>query len=379
MSLQVVEPVLPDLPGESSAAIYSAQRWLRRIFITFGVGAVLGLCGVLFVDVSQSVAAPGFTEPLRVWDLRAEQSGFLLSVRPHTGDVVVAGQEVAQIDSRGFQNETQLLELRLSSGVRELQKSRMALPILRSQQTELIRDAEAKVVRARAAFRSRLTDQGAVAADDSLLLYYKTGASVALDLAWADLRSAEAGLRAALAARDRVLLDSLDLERQSLEILAIRSELRFRRDLRKRFIVRAPATGRVITDKLEDLIGKSVAVGERLMEVATVGAWRAELRVPERYVHAVRPRQEVLVEIPALAQLDGRQLRGVVATVSPQPIDEKGGGFRVVVTLDSASIDSLDLNDLRRGYAVRGRIITRRGPIVKLVMAAVRERVNRFR
>lgn len=379
MSLRVVEPVLPDLPGASIAAIRSAQRWLRLIFMAIGIVLILGLGGAFLVEVSQYVTAPGSTEPLRVWDVRAEQMGVVVALKTRTGDIVAAGQEVAQIDDRSFRNETRMLEHRLSNGVRELKKARRTLPVLLAQQAELIEDATAQVIRARATFRSRLIDQGFTGAIDSLAVSYKAGSSVALDLAWADLRSAEAALGSARAANERVQLDSLDLERQSLELEAIRSELEFRRGQRDRFIVRAPWMGRVITDELENLIGKNVAMGERLMEVATVGTWRTVLRVAERDVHDVHPGQEVRIEIPALAQLDGRQPRGMVTAVAPQPIDGPGAGFRVVVTLDSADIDSLGLKDLRRGYAVRGRIVTRRGPIAKLIVAAVRDRINRFR
>ncbi len=144
----------------------------------------------------------------------------------------------------------------------------------------------------------------------------------------------------------------------------------------------------MLTDQLERRMGAFVQAGELVLEIANLRGWHAVLLVSERDVHDVFPGQATSIEIPAIKALDGRPLHGRVSSVAPQPVAAAtglpdamvaGAGYRVTIALDTTQIALIGTDALRRGYAVRGRVVTRSGKIAALVAARLRDRFNQHR
>jgi hypothetical protein len=116
-----------------------------------------------------------------------------------------------------------------------------------------------------------------------------------------------------------------------------------------------------------------------------------ELYASDRDVHDVRVGQRAAIDIPAMKELNGRRLNGVVIAVAPQPasqpmpgmlsmpVSPAAGAFRVTVALDSAQVRDFAPNALRAGYAVQGRVVTRSGTIAALAISYLRDEINKFR
>ncbi len=82
-------------------------------------------------------------------------------------------------------------------------------------------------------------------------------------------------------------------------------------------VVRSPIAGRVLTRRLEDLVGRSMPAGALLLEVGEVDRLRAELPVTERLLDDLQPHD------PVTALFRGRMApaHGTVAWISPATLD----------------------------------------------------------
>jgi HlyD family secretion protein len=142
----------------------------------------------------------------------------------------------------------------------------------------------------------------------------------------------------------------------------------------------------VLTEQLEKLTGSYLREGEPILEIADAGQWRAVFMVAERDVYKIRVGDSVKIEVPALAALEADLLRGSVISVASEPVTPSGGssggapgGYRVVATLDRAQMVELGLDRFKRGYTVRGKVITRRGHVAALLRDYFREQLARGR
>jgi putative peptide zinc metalloprotease protein len=82
---------------------------------------------------------------------------------------------------------------------------------------------------------------------------------------------------------------------------------------RERLIVRSPIDGRILTPRLEDLRGRSVAAGTTLAEVGDCRTLRGDVAVPERRLDDLAPGAPVIAMIPGRVPF---AVRGHIASIS---------------------------------------------------------------
>ncbi len=367
-----------------------AQRAHWIILVGFAALGAAILIASLVIKMDVTITASGVIEPSTVWSVRSLEAGVLVDILARTGEPVTRGMPVAVLDRFASEGRVRELEFRVRELRAELDRAARALPLTLEEHQERLAILEAAVFRSRAVLRERVVQMSASAHVDSVLATYVPGSSSQIDLAYADLRAAEAELRAGRAAAVRLRTDSIDLVRRRYELERLEEELARMREQVDRLTIVAPADGVILTDQLDRRIGSFVQAGEQVLEIADLDCWRVSLLVSERDVHDVRPGQRATIEIPALKALDGRQLQGRVLEVSPQPTSfsplvegdpalASPGSFRVTVALEPSEIAMLGTDALRRGYAVRGRVVKRSGQIARLALAALRDWVNQHR
>ncbi len=320
----VLQLRLPDL-GEDRAP--GARLVRRTVTLTLATLAalVLGALAVAgLVSVKVTVKAPGVLEPVRVWPVRAREPGTVGEVLVSTGDRVRAGQTVARLDA--LELETSLAELRSQLRAAELDERRAAsaAPVEERQQSERVAQAGARVVTARATLRQRMVEYDMGGNVDSLLAAYRPGLHVGVDLAVAELRSAEAEVRLSSAQREILGLGRYDRERKHAERDQLAARIRAAEERISRLALSAPTTGVVLTDQIERLPGSYVREGELLLEVADLDAWRVSLYVGERDVQRIRVGDSVRVRVQAFGAERRDDLRGSVGYVSPEPLGSGG-------------------------------------------------------
>lgn len=376
---------LPDLDDDR----IPGWRFTRHVVAwTLGVFIVLCIIAIVVASVltmKVTVSADGVLEPAAIWPVRSTESGLLTTILVQTGDSVDAGQIVARLDSMEAWAAVADLESQLRKIRIERDRAMRSAPIDVQRAQSGVTSAEAHVLRARTLLRQRMVDFMISGDPDSIATTVDGRVHVGLDVPSADLMTAQSELGAARAQLAATGLSEFDVasntnELDRLERLLAKSRIRAARQ-----VIRAPASGVVLTEQLELLRGRAVIAGESLFEIADTRQWRATLNVGERDVYRVHVGDTVDIEIPAFAAMADNHVRGRVeavgwqASAPGQPSGAAGGTvaglYRVVVRIDSRERSSpiIDVG-LRRGYAVHGEIITRSERALALLVEHFRDR-----
>jgi len=309
-----------------------------------------------------------------IWAVRSPEAGVVKEVQVSTGDSVLPGQVLVLLDTLQAANGLALLEGQYRQRLIDHRRLLSSMPIERFQYAQLEEEANAALMRARAMLRRRLAEHQLGTDVDSLLGAYQAGSHVDLDMAVADARSAESERLRAVAQIELVGLGQYEVERQLEELRLLRVQIQGARERVRRLSVVSPEVGIVLTDKVEQLVGTYVREGDRLLEVANRQHWQVVLDVAERDIHKVRVGDPVKVEIAALHGIMSSFLDGRVTHVASEPLlaDSRSnlmrqGAYRVLASLDERQLAVKDVYKLRRGYAVRGKIIGQRKRIATLL------------
>lgn len=388
----VLQLRLPELGEDRAPGARLVRRTVTLTLATLAALAAAVLVVASLVSMKVTVKAAGVLEPVRVWPVRAREPGMVGEVLVSTGDRVRAGQTVARLDA--LELETSLAELRSQLRATELDERRAAsaVPVEERQQSDRAAQARARVVTARANLRQRMVEYDLGGDVDSLLAGYTAGRHVAVDLAVAELRSAEAEVRLSSAQGEILGLGRYDRERKRAEGEQLSARIRAAEERLSRLALAAPTSGVVLTDQIERLPGSFVREGELLLEVADLDAWRVSLYVGERDVQRIRLGDSVRVRVQAFGAERREDLRGSVGYVSPDPLGSGGGGtgasspgaappagggtYRVLVRLDQRQLAAMGIHRFRRGYTAEGQIVTRSGRIIVLARDYLHDRIR---
>lgn len=390
---KVIPLRLPDLGDEGQPGVTFVRRAVTWTLGTL-VALVLGFLGIAAVfSMNVTVEASGVMEPVRIFPVRAEESGQVREVLVETGDTVQPGDTVLRLDRLDL--ETQLAELQAqyrAAGI-DRQRSASSTPIERRQQGDRVDQAQARLVSSRALLRQRMIEYDLGSTNvDSLLRSHVAGRHIALDQAVGDVRAAEAELRLARSQGETVDLSRFDRERVGAQMDQLAAQITATRERLGRMDVVAPRGGVVLTEQVDRLDGAVIQKGEPVMEVGDLGDWRVTLMVSERDVHRIRLGDSVQVEVQAFDPSERETLRGIVSYVAPEPFGAPGaeagapagaqggagvpGMYRVLVTLDRNQLSEVGLDQFRRGYTVQGQVVTRSGRIIVLLWDYLTERLR---
>lgn len=355
-------------------------------FIRRAVSMTLGLVALLFVlalvvgftvRVDDVVKAGGTLEPGRIWPVRTLEPGVIREVVVKTGDMVARGETVARLDPLFLRAALADLEAKRRAGSIDIERVDSEGPMQRRQQAQRLAQAEARLVTARATLRQRMVENDQGTDVDSLLGGYRVGSHIALDLAVAEVRAAEAERRLVDEQTDALRMSRFERETGVVTLEQLDAQIRTVRERLSRLDVPAPADGLILTEQIERLLGSSVQEGDLLLEMAEPDQWRLVLFVSEGEVHKVRLGDSVKAEIQAFPMDDRDLLYGTVAHVATDPspgrtapgdsvVRVRGGTYRVIATLDPEQLARIGPAKFRRGYTVEGRIVVRSGLVTEL-------------
>ncbi|HET6764741.1 MAG TPA: efflux RND transporter periplasmic adaptor subunit [Longimicrobiaceae bacterium] len=380
---------LPTLDETGSTGGHFVRRAVTWTLGTLAVLVTVAVVAASLITLHVTVRAPGAMEPVRIWPVRALEAGTVQRVLVGTGDTVKAGTPVVQLDPLALQSSLDQLQAQVHGVQIDAARSVSAGPVEERQREEKVAQAQAQLVRARASLRQRLVENGMSGNVDSVLAVYRIGQHVVLDLAVAEIRSAESAVRAGATERDMLGLERYDREKQQVQVEQLQGQIRATRERLSRLTLTAPTHGVVLTEQIERLPGTYVREGEQLLEVADLDAWRVTMLVRERDVHRIRLGDSVLVEVNAFNADEDERLHGSVVYVSPEPLGtaaaaggaapsapQSSGLYRVVARLDQAQLARIGIQKFRRGFGVDGQIVTRRGRVIVLVWDYLMDRVK---
>ncbi len=115
--------------------------------------------------------------------------------------------------------------------------------------------------------------------------------------------------------------------------------------------IRAPAAGMVLTPRLEERIGTSLAEGDLLLAIGRTDTLELEFGVHQRDILRVRPGQSVRLRVDALPQ---RTFGGTVASIAQLPSTGPDGEVRYPVRATIPNPDGL----LKPEMAAHARVLT---------------------
>jgi len=378
---------LPDLGEEGQPG---ARFVKRAVGLTLGVLALLVVAGFIaasLISMDVTVKANGILEPVKVHPVRAQESGPVFEVLVRTGDTVRANAPLARLDTLALAATVSQLEAQYRAADIDQRRSGASDPLERQRLTERASQAQARLVSARAVLQQRMVEYDLGQNVDSLLRVYRPGRHVTLDQAVGDVRAAEAEIRLSGSEADLLQLNSYDRAKLGTQMDQLRSQITAARERMSRMELRAPIDGVVLTEQLERLPGAYVREGDQILEVASLGGWRAQLTVTERDVHKIKVGDRVEVEVQAFDQNEREQIHGQVSYVSPEPLTSAAGPggapagpvpgmYRVIASLDEAQIREVGYDQFKRGYSVRGNVITRSGKILTLLWNYISEKLD---
>lgn len=377
---------LPNVPDVNNVG----TRLVRRVVgLTFGViGGLLAIALLVgyFVRIDTTIDAQGRLEPVTRTDIRSREAASVLDVFVSTGDTIDAGQTLVQLDTLQLKSELAQLRSQYRTLTLEKEKAQATTTLERREQRYSREQAESELLRARASLREELATYGydPEADIDSVLASYTRGTHIAIDRALAEVMSAKARLQSTQTERKRVELAGLDRQMQNVELRKLGNRIQILERRLERRTVSSSISGVVMTDRPEDLVGQFVQQGQRLIEVAHLEQWRANLLVNQQSVSDISKGDRAKVEIQAFQDETKELVHGTVRSVSVEPVGAGGASvrqaaaqqsagpptsdrYRVTIRLDSKEVRQVKQGRLRQGYSVTGKVITDSGRILWLL------------
>ncbi|HET7230470.1 MAG TPA: efflux RND transporter periplasmic adaptor subunit [Longimicrobium sp.] len=381
---------LPDLPHEGQPGARFVMRAMSLTMLTLGVLLGASLLVACLVSMDVTVKAGGVLEPVRLYPIRAMESGPVRDVYVETGDTVKKGQVLARLDTLELASSLAQLQAQLRATDVDRRRSATADPLQAHQSLERATQARARLASAVALVRQRMIEYDLGTNADSLLAHYVPGRHVALDQAVGEVRSAQADIRLSAGEGDLQALSRFDREKLGSQMDQLSAQINTLRARKDRLTLAAPTDGVVLTEQLERLPGSYVQAGEQIIELADLHQWRVQLTVNERDVHKITVGDSVKVDLPAFDQSEREQLAGRVVYVSPEPLMAQApsngaggpatavptGSYRVIATLERAQLEKMGIQKFRRGYTVEGHVITRSGRIITLLWNYLTEKLG---
>lgn len=383
--------LLPQFERDWLPAQVAVRRAPRLFLVVVATLTLTAIVAAAYVEISLTVDAVGTVTPAFVGIGRASEAGLVSSILVSNGQLVEKGEALLLLEESSIRSESERLAIDLSQQLAELRGLEATRPYLLRSQADRAAALARDVTIARASVVERMLEHMPNQNVDSALGRYVRGNSLAVDVAIANLIAAQRQQSAAEASLTQAQLDSSDYWRLRYSIAKSKWQLRELSVAKGRLAIYSPISGTVLTDRLDRLLGTQVRPGDALIEVGRLTDWQVELILPERDAHNVQRGQRVLVELPAVSALDGRQLRGNVASIGLQALSSRevsdamitaGSGsstFRVLVDLDSTEAAVLRQHRLRRGFVVRARIVTQSGTVLRVVMNTIQERLRSLR
>jgi len=385
---------LPDLPHEGQPGASFVRRAVGLTLFTIAFLAGAGLLVACLVSMDVTVKSTGVLEPVRVYPVRAMEGGVIRDVLVNTGDTVHAGQVLVRLDSVELVSTLAQLEAQYQAADIDRRRSATADPLQREQSTERTAQARSRLFTALATLRQRMVEHDLGTNVDSLLAVHVPGRHVAIDQAVGEVRGAQAELRLSGAEGGLQELSRFDRAKLGTQMDQLAAQVSATRERLRRLSIRAPVDGVVLTEQMERLPGAFVREGEQLVELADAHDWRVQLTVNERDVHKIALGDAVKVDLLAFDESEREQLHGRVVYVAPEPLATQqssaaagttaaaapssgAGGYRVIASLDRAQIEEMGMDRFRRGYTVKGYVITRSGRIITLLWNYLTEKLER--
>ncbi|PRY93412.1 adhesin transport system membrane fusion protein [Hasllibacter halocynthiae] len=315
------------------------RRGERRLVHLVAAMLVLFLAWAWWFPLAEVSSGQGTVVPSsREQVVQSLEGGILASLAVAEGDVVEAGEVVAQLDPTRSESDVEEAAARYHAAIAAAARLRAEIddrdvvtfpPALDGSRFAELRANERALFRSR---RTSLADRLAGLTEGLGLLEEEvsiaerlqaSGASSRVELIRLRREASELRLEIARLRADRQVQAGEELQRVNAEAQVQSSVMRGRSDAVDRLTFRAPMRG-VVQDVAVTTIGGVVPPGGRLMTIVPAGdELLVEARISPRDIAFIHPGQAATVKISAYDYAIFGGLAGVVDTISPNTIRDE--------------------------------------------------------
>ena len=324
-----------------------------RVILALTIALILTTAGILvFWRLDRLALAPGILTG-GSHQICAPRDGIVGAVKVRSGEKVLSGQELIDLDPRDLEVESRSRLAAIEAMKGEVSARRAEIEHLGKEVHPRERDeALAAVERAKLKFQQAESTATAFSrlGEASLASRLQVEQSeIERKLAVVAFEDAEREVQL-VRARQKGQIEALSSEIQRLEKEIESEEVRRSASLEaiKDSSVRSPVEGIVTTSRVEEMPGRAVRAGDELLRVASGHPDRFEGALDDAARAVVRPDQYVKIRLDGYPWLIYGTLKGRVVRVSDRR--EQGGGFPAVIAIDTATAPG-PLRDGMRGTA----------------------------
>lgn len=369
---------LPPSFVPERTATRAVRRSLAALLATIGI--VVSVVGWIIAE--SSIQLLGVIRPAGRWTVQSPDGGLIVNSNIRDGDAVWKGEVLVKLDDTKAKAELAQLQWESHDVKNQIEKLRFVRSVDSLERRTAGAAAIAARVRARALLRSAVVDAGVPGQPDldSLLLNYRAGNHSGLDLAVAEVIGTSDIQWEGTAERLKRELSSAEEARLRIRLEYLREESSRRRDLLRRFEIRSPATGTIVSPSEDPLEGRVVSPGEPIIGIEDHNSWQAVGRVSESDVIKVRIGAASLIELsPFRGERVGQRVEGKVVAVR-SPAEDAGsasarpiaGQYEVIVQMSNATIEPEVRAALRNGMTSNVRILGVAERVVVRLMKYIR-------
>lgn len=352
----------PEIPGQRLAL--GAAYWVARGLLLLGA---IGLVLCILVEVDDVIAVRGIVEPTSVHTVRAAATGAISKLHFSAGMLVSEGTPLFTIRANRLDSALAELTTALSAAITDKRQrdALHSLEVERAYEEESL--AQLAVRRARTTFQLALVlaYPGVPVDLDSAIAAPQRDDEINVALARTDALAAAA--RARIAKLTTALL-AQDTAGEN-DVATLTRRIRAAKRIEETLVVRAPASGIILTDDFESNDGRLVQEGEPILELANPMQWSIHLLIDQRTIGALRGDETVIIELQtgegtALTEFGGRIDFVAAEPWQHAPLLQQSGLqleartplYRVAVQLDDSSAVRFG-QMARRGYVVSARLV----------------------
>lgn len=370
---------LPDIKIQNTLGIRLVNKSISITSMLILVFIITALIIVNMYVIDITVEGSGILEPDGIKRVYCEESGILKETFITTGSSVEQGQLLALFDTLSIHNRFQKLQTQLKELKLNKQELESKIPLDNQKFVNLLDEAKNGIIEADLTMREKLVEFYPGEKRDSILNDYKIGNHISMDKAYVRKLKAETVLKNAKLEFERNKLVKFDLNRIAIKIEDLENELDYLEKLLKCNKVIASSEGKILTEEINKMPGRTFSKGQLLFEYSQMDSWIVTVDIPEIEIHNISIGDSVKLEINALNLDNENKLYG--GFVSYVAIDNSTGDpqipqnnlYKVKITLDKEGMNEEEIIKLRRGYTAKVNVITESGTIGKLLIKYFRK------
>ena len=365
---------LPDISIKENLGIKLVKKSISLTVLLLISITLIAAVVVNWITIDLTIEGNGFLKPAKIFRIHSSETGILKDVYVQTGATVNKGDLLAVFDTLSVTNQIDKNKLKKEELLLSKKELLENLPYEKKRIQNILKDAESSVLEADLLIREKLIEFYPGKKGDSILADYKIGNHISIDKAYIKKLKSDIALKNAQLEAEKNILKKFDIEKIDLKIKDLNNEIKYLETVQKNNKVYAGSNGIILTEEIDEMIGRTFNKGSLLFEISEIKNWNIDLQIPEMEIHNIAIGDSVKIEITALNLSNDKKLYGgTVSYVAMGKLNSDSeqiqqNSYKVTATLNKSDFGDEEFKKLRRGFTAKASIITESDTIMKLLI-----------